>query len=127
VFALPESLTYDDGALLEPLAVAIHAVERTAVTPEDVVVVIGLGPIGQLVGRVLLARGVQTVVGVELSPERRACAERGGLQVVDGRDGVARGVATALGDDARVTAVIECGGRQRCPSRRPISSARAGA
>jgi (R,R)-butanediol dehydrogenase/meso-butanediol dehydrogenase/diacetyl reductase len=116
VFQLPESLSYEDGSLLEPLAVAIQAVKRSAVTPEDVVVVTGLGPIGQLVARVLRARGVKTVVGVELSPERRACAERAGIQVADGRNGLATGVAAVLGDDAVVTAVIECAGSPTLPT-----------
>lgn len=115
VFKLPDGVSYQDGALLEPLAVAIHAVERTQVEPADVVAVIGLGPIGQLVGRVLRARGTQTVIGVELSSERRECAAAAGILVADGVDGLAAGVASVLGQGAQVTAAIETSGAPSLP------------
>lgn len=115
VFALPPGFSYDDGALLEPLAVALHAVRRSGVEATDVVVVTGLGPIGQLVGRVLLARGVRTVVGVELSAPRRARAERAGILVADGADGLRAAVASVLGDHPRVDAVIETAGAPSLP------------
>ncbi len=115
VFTLPTDFSYDDGALLEPLAVALHAVRRSGVGPSDVVVVTGLGPIGQLVGRVLLARGVGTVVGVDLAPPRRARAELAGMLVADGADGLLAAVASVLGDQPHVDAVIETAGAPSLP------------
>jgi (R,R)-butanediol dehydrogenase / meso-butanediol dehydrogenase / diacetyl reductase len=110
VFTLPDGVSYEEGATIEPLAVAVHAVHRSAVTPNDVAVVIGLGPIGQLVGRVLLSTGLETVVGIELSAERRRCAEQAGMRVADGRIGLREAVLQALGQDTGVTAVFECSG-----------------
>jgi (R,R)-butanediol dehydrogenase / meso-butanediol dehydrogenase / diacetyl reductase len=127
VFLLPDSLSYQDGALLEPLAVAIHAVERAGVQPSEVVAVVGLGPIGQLVGRVLLARGVRTVVGIELSPERRARAETAGMLVADGSEGLAGAVAAVLGPDAVVSAVIETSGAPSLPQQAVDLVAKGGA
>jgi len=98
VFRLPADVGYEEGALLEPLAVAVHAAERAPRSASDVVVILGLGPIGQLIGRVLLGTGASRVVGVERSPTRRACAERAGIETVDGTPGIAESVASVLGD-----------------------------
>lgn len=43
---MPESMTFEEGALMEPLAVAVHSVRRTQVNIGDKVVVMGAGPIG---------------------------------------------------------------------------------
>jgi threonine dehydrogenase-like Zn-dependent dehydrogenase len=75
----------------------------------------GLGPIGQLVGRVLLARGVRTVIGVELSPERRARAQLAGIVAADGANGLRAAVASVLGDQPRIDAVIETAGAASLP------------
>jgi 2-desacetyl-2-hydroxyethyl bacteriochlorophyllide A dehydrogenase len=45
-FALPEGVGTDLGALVEPLAVGLHAVERAAIQPIDRVLVVGAGPVG---------------------------------------------------------------------------------
>jgi threonine dehydrogenase-like Zn-dependent dehydrogenase len=71
------------GALIEPLAVALHAVRRGAVGPEDSVLVMGGGPIGQSV--ILAARraGAAQVVVSEPDPARRALCERLGALALD--------------------------------------------
>lgn len=57
-----ERVTPDLGALSEPTACALHAVERSAITPRDRVVVIGAGPIGLLVAACAAARGPARLV-----------------------------------------------------------------
>jgi 2-desacetyl-2-hydroxyethyl bacteriochlorophyllide A dehydrogenase len=84
VFALPEPLTFEDGALVEPLAVGVHAVGRADPGPGDVAVVLGLGTIGLQVAQVLLARGLTEVIGADLSPLRRSVAEELGVTAVSG-------------------------------------------
>src|SRR5690554_4729601 len=49
LIAMPEALDHRHGALIEPLAVALHAVKRAAVSQGDNVVVLGAGPVGQAV------------------------------------------------------------------------------
>jgi 2-desacetyl-2-hydroxyethyl bacteriochlorophyllide A dehydrogenase len=115
VFTLPAELDYEAGALLEPLAVAVHAAERAPTSASDVVVIFGLGPIGQLIGRVLLGGGVERVVGVERSATRRACAERAGIETVDGSPGIAESVATILGETP-VDVVFEAAGPPSFPN-----------
>jgi len=67
---IPEGLPYDVAALTEPLAVAMHGVNRAQVKPTDKVVVFGCGPIGLGMVLWLLDRGVKDVVALDLAPER---------------------------------------------------------
>jgi len=60
---IPENITYVEAALSEPSAVAAHGVlERTGIAPEDVVVVLGCGPIGLLAARMAQVAGASKVV-----------------------------------------------------------------
>ena len=79
---VPNGLDHRRAALTEPTAVALHAVNRAALQAGDTAVVIGCGPIGLAIIAWLRARGVELVVASDLSPARRALAERLGAQVV---------------------------------------------
>jgi threonine dehydrogenase-like Zn-dependent dehydrogenase len=79
---VPNGLAPDAAALTEPMAVAWHAVRRGEVAKGDVAVVIGCGPVGLGVILMLKAKGVRTVVASDLSPGRRALAQRCGADVV---------------------------------------------
>jgi len=46
VYPIPDELSFENAAMLEPAAVALHAINRTPIHPEDTVVVIGTGTIG---------------------------------------------------------------------------------
>jgi len=67
---IPDDLPYDVAALTEPLAVALHGVNRAQAKPGDKVVVFGCGPIGLGMVLWLVDRGVTDVVALDLSPER---------------------------------------------------------
>lgn len=79
---LPENVSLKMGALVEPLAVACHDVSRARVAAGEDVVVIGGGPIGQLVALVAKARGANVMVS-EVSETRRQFAENNGVKSVD--------------------------------------------
>lgn len=81
---LPASFDGVAGALLEPLGVAIHAVDLGHVDVGARIAVIGCGPIGLLVQQVCQAAGATTALAVELLEHRRAAAARAGAQVVIG-------------------------------------------
>lgn len=71
------------GALVEPLAVALHAVRRAGVRPGDTVLVTGSGPIGQSVVLAALRAGASRVLATDLSPARRRLCEQLGATGVD--------------------------------------------
>jgi L-iditol 2-dehydrogenase len=78
---LPPPLTADAGAMLEPLGVAIHAVDLGKVRAGSAVAVIGCGPIGLLVVQVARCRGATTIVAVDPLDHRRQAADRLGADV----------------------------------------------
>lgn len=82
VVPLPASLSLRHAALVEPLAVACHDVARGRVASGEHVVVVGGGPIGQLIALVAGATGAHVLV-VEPNAERRALAERLGADTLD--------------------------------------------
>ncbi len=77
---IPGDLPYEIAALTEPLAVALHGVNRAQAKPGDKVVVFGCGPIGLGMVMWLLDRGVEDVVALDLSPERLQRARDLGAQ-----------------------------------------------
>jgi len=79
---IPDDLPYDIAALTEPLAVALHGVNRAEVKPGDKVVVFGCGPIGLGMVLWLIDRGVTDVVALDLSPERLERAKALGARAV---------------------------------------------
>jgi (R,R)-butanediol dehydrogenase / meso-butanediol dehydrogenase / diacetyl reductase len=80
---LPRGVTALQGALIEPLAIAWHTVNRCAVRAGQVVAIHGAGPIGAGAFLTLKRRGVEAIV-VDPSPTRRAALARlGARQVLD--------------------------------------------
>jgi L-iditol 2-dehydrogenase len=110
LLALPDGLSHTDGALIEPLAVAMHAVNRTPFDLMDVVVVIGAGAIGLLTLLAARLRGAGTVIVTDRNEHRLALARTFGADVavnVDDADPVAivRGATGGRGADAVFEAV----------------------
>lgn len=85
VVALPAHLELDEAALIEPTAVAVHDVRRARLVEGEFVVVIGGGPVGQLIASVAQQRGARVTL-VELDPARRALAQESGIATVDPRE-----------------------------------------
>lgn len=70
VYKLPEHLSYSAGALIEPLAVAVHAVRRADIKLGEKVLVIGAGAIGILVAALCRRRGAAEVAIADFSQKR---------------------------------------------------------
>jgi threonine dehydrogenase-like Zn-dependent dehydrogenase len=101
IVPLPEDMPTELGALVEPMAVGYHAVRRGQPVPDDRVLVIGGGPIGQAC--LLAARhlGVKALALSDVSASRRELCARLGAAVVDPADGnLADAVAAELGGPA---------------------------
>jgi (R,R)-butanediol dehydrogenase / meso-butanediol dehydrogenase / diacetyl reductase len=108
VQTLPAGVSFAEGAMVEPLAVAHHAVELAHVGAEDTVLVLGAGPIGA--GVVLFARhaGARHVVVSERSRERRAIALTLGATAALDPAAEDLGARFAALTGARPTVVFEC-------------------
>ena len=79
IVVLPEAFTFEQGALVEPLAVAVHAVSRAGDVAGRHAAVLGAGPIGNLVAQVALAGGA-TVMITDVSDHRLEVARRCGIE-----------------------------------------------
>lgn len=101
---IPDGLSFEDGALAEPVACALKAVDRGAVKRGDVVAVIGLGSSGVLLGILAREAGAARLIGSDPDPARRASALRLGFdRVLDPAEGlaaVARDESAGRGADA---------------------------
>jgi L-iditol 2-dehydrogenase len=101
-FALPDSLSDEEGALMEPLSVGVWACQKAGVSAGDRVLVTGAGPIGQLAMQCALAFGATDVIVSDVNERRLALAERtGATRVVRGGESL---------EDLDADALIECSG-----------------
>ncbi len=91
------------GALVEPLAVAVHAVSRAGVASGDAVLVLGGGPIGQSVALAARRAGADEVIVSEPDPSRRVlCATLGAAAIDPGDGAVSEQVSGRFGRPADV-------------------------
>jgi (R,R)-butanediol dehydrogenase/meso-butanediol dehydrogenase/diacetyl reductase len=113
VVRLPDEVSFEQGAILEPLASVGHAVERSRLAPGDSVLITGGGPIGQLAVLVTAAAGAGRIFVSEPQPARRAMAERAGVTAAfdPAATDVAREVLERT-DGLGADCAVECSGSQ---------------
>lgn len=75
---LPDNVSLEEGALVEPLAVGWHAVDISPFKETDSVLILGAGPIGLAVVQVLVGRGCKNIIVTEVSSKRREFATQFG-------------------------------------------------
>ncbi len=85
---IPNGLDLKHAALTEPMAVGLHAVNKSNIAPGETALVLGCGPIGMAIIAGLRARGVETIVASDFSPKRRELATAmGAHRVLDPAQG----------------------------------------
>jgi threonine dehydrogenase-like Zn-dependent dehydrogenase len=85
---IPNGLDHRHAALTEPMAVGLHAVNKSGIQPGEPALVVGCGPIGIAVIAALRARGVESIVAADFSPKRRElAATMGAHQTLDPAQG----------------------------------------
>ena len=112
-YPMPDTMTDEQGALVEPYAVGLHAVRRSRANddPEAVTAVIGAGPIGLMTLAALKAAGVKHVSVAERSESRAAvAASMGATTVVDDATALPR----AIGQEPDI--VFDCAGVPATPN-----------
>lgn len=85
-FRLPDNVSFGEGAMVEPLAVGLHAANKARLRPGDVAVVLGAGPIGLLTALAALAGGCARVIITDVqTPKLELAARLGPITPVDVR------------------------------------------
>lgn len=109
VFAIG-SLSFREGAFVEPLSCVLHGVERCGVHMADRVLVIGAGPIGNLLIQTIGSRGASDITVVDRNPARLALAARAGASrtadSLDSLDDAAAGAFDVVVDATGVPALM---------------------
>jgi threonine dehydrogenase-like Zn-dependent dehydrogenase len=85
---IPNGLDPQRASLAEPMAVGLHAVNKSGIQPGESALVLGCGPIGIAVVAALRTRGIETIVAADFSPKRRElAATMGAHQTIDPAQG----------------------------------------
>ena len=69
-YKLPDNVSFGEGALVEPLAIGLHAAGKARIKPGDVAVVLGAGTIGTVTALAALASGCSTIVLADIKQEK---------------------------------------------------------
>jgi len=100
LFPIPDSMSYEEGAMCEPLSVGIWACERAGLRPGDEVLVTGAGPVGIMAAQTARAVGAGSVTITDVSPFRLDMARRLGFDTEHGEQP----------GDRRFDVLLECSG-----------------
>lgn len=110
LYALPESIAFEQAAQLEPLAVCVHAVRLADVELGDAILIYGAGPLGLLIYQLVRMFGVQKICVVEKSSWRRELAAKLGASDVFDPEGFDAGGLTRQLPKHGADIVFECAG-----------------
>jgi L-iditol 2-dehydrogenase len=81
LYRLPDTVTFEQAAMVEPVSVAVHAVERTPVSMGDTAVVMGVGMIGLFVVQALRIAGCGKIIAVDLEADKLKLAQKLGADI----------------------------------------------
>jgi len=106
--ALPKDMNWEHGAMIEPLAVAVHAIRRAGDVKGKKILVLGGGPIGNLVAQAAKSMGAEAVLLSELSQYRLAAAQKSGISTVDpAKEDLLESIIKNFGPD-KADLIFEC-------------------
>ena len=111
VTLLPEDMSYDEGAMIEPLAVAVHSIKQIGDADGMKIAVLGAGPIGNLVAQTAKGMGASQVMITDISELRLAKAKECGIDFcVNTRDkDFGEAMVEAFGTDM-ADVIFDCAG-----------------
>ncbi|KAK3798932.1 hypothetical protein RRG08_035560 [Elysia crispata] len=114
-YKIPDNMSMEEGAMMEPLSVGVNGVKRARMVEGDVVVVMGAGPVGLFAMQAAKALGASRVMMVDINPKRLELALKMGVSQVfkptvhlSNPKAASEELKAALGDEADLC--IECSG-----------------
>ncbi len=112
-FKLPDNVSFAEGAMVEPLAVGMHAAIKARIKPGDLAVVLGAGPIGMVTALAALAGGCSQVLLADTQqPKLDLGASLGQIRPVNVQRENIAAVAHALSGGWGADIVFECSGSE---------------
>ena len=129
VIPIPDSMTLEEAALIEPACVAYHGAKRGQITPEDTVLIIGAGPIGNFCMQSCRALGAKKVFIADMDGERLALAESLGADGIINvsEESLEDGLRRRCGGHKCVDLFFDCVGEKGTVLNNVLSLARRGA
>jgi D-xylulose reductase len=117
-FKLPDNVSFAAAAMVEPLAVGVHGTVKARVTPGDVAVVTGAGPIGLVTVLAAFAAGCARVIVSDVDDAKLAIAEKlakvpGAVKTVNVRSRKLADAVRQETDGWGANIVFECSGNER--------------
>ena len=110
-YKLPDSVSFAEGAMVEPFAIGMQAALRARIQPGDIAVVTGAGPIGMMVALAALAGGCARVIVADLAqPKLDIIGAYQGIQTVNIRDRALADAVAEATDGWGADVVFECSG-----------------
>ncbi len=108
---LPDTMSFDEGAMIEPLAVAIHAAKRYPDIKGANVCILGCGPIGMLVAQAVKALGAAKVMSTDISDFRLKLAKQVGVDytVNTKEEDFGKAMVDCFGTD-KADVIFDCAG-----------------
>jgi L-iditol 2-dehydrogenase len=113
VLKLPDDVSLDHAAMIEPIAVAVHAIARGGGADGKKVLVLGAGPIGNLTAQVARASGAEAMMITDISDYKLSKAKECGLEtaVNPNKEDLNEAILNSFGPD-RADLILECVGIQ---------------
>ena len=113
-FKLPDNVSYAEGAMVEPLAVGMHAANKAQIKPGDIAVVMGAGPIGILTALAAIAGGCSQVIITDVQQAKLELASTlGPIKAVNIAKESLVEVVNTLTDNWGADIVFECSGNEK--------------
>jgi D-xylulose reductase len=113
-FKLPDTVSFAEGAMVEPFAVGMQAAHKARIAPGDTAVVLGAGPIGTMVALAALAGGCARAIVADLAqPKLDIAARYQGVVPVNIRETPVTEAVRRLTDGWGADVVFECSGSPR--------------
>ncbi len=113
-FKLPDNVSFAEGAMVEPVAVGMHAATKARIRPGDVAIVMGAGPIGMVTALAALAGGCSQIIMTDVQqPKLDLAATLGPITPVNIAKENLKAVVDEMTDGWGANLVFECSGNEK--------------